>query len=65
MANRLFRQARQFVELAKETAAKGTDEEKTETIQKAKNALSSAYANSTLAEKVQLREMQDELGKLE
>ncbi|AEH52868.1 MULTISPECIES: DUF3813 domain-containing protein [Heyndrickxia] len=65
MANRLFQEARQFVELAKETAAFGTEQEKNEMVQKAKNALSSAYANTTLAEKAQLRDMQQELGKLE
>ena len=65
MANRLFQEARQFVELAKETAAFGTEQEKNEIVQKAKNALSSAYANTTLAEKAQLRDMQHELGKLE
>lgn len=65
MANRLFQEARQFVELAKETAAFRTEQEKNEMVQKAKNALSSAYANTTLAEKAQLRDMQQELGKLE
>lgn len=47
MANRLFQEARQFVELAKETAAFGTEQEKNKMVQKAKNALSSAYANTT------------------
>ncbi|WP_018662438.1 DUF3813 domain-containing protein [Heyndrickxia acidiproducens] len=65
MANRLFQQARQYVELAKETAATGTVEEKNETIQKAKNALSSAYANTTTAEQAQLHELQNELDQLE
>ncbi|KHD85911.1 DUF3813 domain-containing protein [Heyndrickxia ginsengihumi] len=65
MANRLYQQARQYVELAKETAANGTDYETKETIAKAKNALSSAYANTTVAEQKQLRELQAELDTLE
>lgn len=60
MGNRLFQEARQFVEMAKNTTGSGQHE----MIMKAKNALSSAYANSTDAEKKQLREMQDELDQL-
>lgn len=45
MANRLFQQARQMVELAKDATGSGQHE----MIAKAKNALSSARANSTFA----------------
>jgi hypothetical protein len=64
MANRLFQQARQFVELAKEAASEGNKAEQLSTAEKAKNALSSAYANSTTAEQQQLREMTIELEQL-
>ncbi|MGE8205197.1 DUF3813 domain-containing protein [Heyndrickxia sp. NPDC080065] len=63
MANRLFQQARQFVERAKE-ASSSNCEEREEAIMKAKNALSSAYANSTFAEQQQLQEFQNELEQL-
>ena len=56
MANKLFQQARKFVE----EAANG-DHNQEQTIEIAKNALSSAYANSTEAEQVQLRELQNKL----
>ncbi|PKR86744.1 DUF3813 domain-containing protein [Heyndrickxia camelliae] len=58
MTNRLFQQAKFFVERAKGSP---NDEQ---TIQKAKNALSSAFANSTIAEQNQLNKMQDELEQL-
>jgi hypothetical protein len=58
MANRLFQQARQFVGIAKDSS--GNDQ----AMQKAKNALSSAYANSTIAEQMQLKELQNELDQL-
>ena len=54
MGNRLFQEARRFVESAK-TAGPG---ERDTAVAKAKNALSSAYANSTVAEQRQLQEMQ-------
>lgn len=54
MGNRLFQEARKYVELAKNSAGE-------ETVSRAKNALSSAFANSTVAEQAQLREMQQEL----
>jgi len=57
MANRLFIEARRSVELAKNATGSG----QYEAIERAKNALSSAYANSTVAEQAQLREMQNEL----
>ncbi|MCM3092345.1 DUF3813 domain-containing protein [Cytobacillus sp. AMY 15.2] len=54
MGNRLFQEARKYVEIAKNSS----DEE---TVSRAKNALSSAFANSTAAEQAQLSEMQQEL----
>ncbi|MFJ7976068.1 DUF3813 domain-containing protein [Peribacillus sp. JNUCC 23] len=56
MANKLFQQARKFVE-----EAGNGDHNQEETMAIAKNALSSAYANSTEAEQVQLRELQNKL----
>ena len=64
MANRLFQQARQFVELAKEAASEGNKTEQLSAAEKAKNALSSAYANSTTAEQQQLHELTNELEQL-
>ncbi|WP_394235479.1 DUF3813 domain-containing protein [Niallia oryzisoli] len=60
MANRLFQDARKFVNLAKNSSP----EEQTVAIEKAKNALSSAYANTSMAEKEQLQELQKELDAL-
>ncbi|MBM4764216.1 DUF3813 domain-containing protein [Bacillus sp. B15-48] len=57
MGNRLFQEARQAVSMAK--SANG--EERQDSIKRAENALSSAFANSTLAEKQQLHQYQDEL----
>ncbi|WP_282171871.1 DUF3813 domain-containing protein [Cytobacillus firmus] len=54
MGNRLFQEARKYVDIAKNSAGE-------ETVSRAKNALSSAFANSTAAEQAQLREMQQEL----
>jgi hypothetical protein len=61
MGNRLFQEARTFVEIAKTAESS----EKQTAILRAKNALSSAYANSTFAEKAQLREMQNDLDQLQ
>jgi uncharacterized protein (DUF4213/DUF364 family) len=57
MGNQLFQEARRFVEMAKSANPADRDS----AIAKAKNALSSAYANSTFAEQSQLQEMQNEL----
>lgn len=57
MGNQLFQEARRFVEMAKSANPADRDS----TIAKAKNALSSAYANSTVAEQSQLQQMQNEL----
>jgi 23S rRNA G2445 N2-methylase RlmL len=61
MGNRLFQEARKAVQLAK-TAEPA---EQTAAMDIAKNALSSAYANTTMAEKEQLRSFQDELNSIE
>lgn len=58
MSNRLLLDARKFVEVAKNSYSE-------EALLKAKNALSSAYANSTTAEKQQLQELQKELDSLQ
>ncbi|MBS8263043.1 DUF3813 domain-containing protein [Mesobacillus boroniphilus] len=61
MGNRLFQEARKAVQLAK-TAEPA---EQSAAINTAQNALSSAYANTTMAEKEQLRSFQDELNSIE
>ncbi|WP_028402562.1 DUF3813 domain-containing protein [Ectobacillus panaciterrae] len=58
MGNMLFQQARDAVTQAVQCSDSAEQKSLTE---KAKNALSSAYANSSTAEKTQLREMQQEL----
>ncbi|MBO9128668.1 DUF3813 domain-containing protein [Bacillus sp. 165] len=60
MGNLLFQQARDAVTQASQC----TSSEQQELVSKAKNALTSAYANSSTAEKVQLREMQEQLQNL-
>lgn len=57
MGNRLFQEARKFVQLAKTAEAS----EQQTAISRAKNALNSAYANSSVAEQQQLQELQSEL----
>ncbi|MGD6965333.1 DUF3813 domain-containing protein [Rossellomorea vietnamensis] len=64
MGNRLFQEARQYVQLAKEASTTGSEDTQ-QTIVRAKNALSSAYANTTRAEQEQLRELQGELNQLQ
>ncbi|MBS4218024.1 DUF3813 domain-containing protein [Bacillus sp. FJAT-49711] len=65
MGNRLFQEARDFVEHAEELfLTGGSTEEKEKALQVAKNALSSAYANTTFAEQEQLREYQAVLDRL-
>ncbi|MDQ0216694.1 hypothetical protein J2S13_003178 [Oikeobacillus pervagus] len=58
MGNQLFQEARQFVEEAKQQLT-------SESIDKAKNSLSSAYTNTTIAEKRQLRDLQYQLDQLQ
>ncbi|MFB9762629.1 MULTISPECIES: DUF3813 domain-containing protein [Bacillaceae] len=57
MGNLLFQQAREAVSLALNTTGSGQHE----MVEKAKNALTSAYTHSSTAEKAQLREMQEQL----
>ncbi|QOY34122.1 DUF3813 domain-containing protein [Anaerobacillus isosaccharinicus] len=69
MGNRLFQQARSRVEQA-EMMVKGaiTPEQlanASEEILKAKNDLSSAFANSTTAEKRQLSQLQEQIDQLD
>jgi hypothetical protein len=60
MGNQLFQEAKRFVAMAK--SASPVDLESVTA--KAKNALSSAYANSTVAEQRQLQELQKELDEI-
>ncbi|MBB5325103.1 hypothetical protein HNQ34_002202 [Anoxybacillus tepidamans] len=64
MGNRLFQEARKAVMNAKQAASGQADIDVTEAVSIAKNALSSAYAHSNLAEKTQLRQLQEELEQL-
>lgn len=66
MKNRLFQEARHFVEYAEEVfLTGGSDQEKEKAMEVAKNALSSAYANTTFAEQEQLRDFQKILDQLQ
>jgi hypothetical protein len=65
MGNLLFQKARETVEVAKLASAGQSDTSLQDAVSVAKNALSSAYANSTTAEKEQLRELQNELDQLQ
>jgi len=58
MGNRLFKEAKKAVAMAQ------NDSSNQDAIHRAENALSSAFANSTLAEKEQLHQYQDELDNL-
>lgn len=60
MGNRLFQEARHFVELAQNVDSFQRDE----AVSRAQNALSSAYANCTRAEQAQLSELQKQLDEL-
>lgn len=60
MGNRLLQEAKKFVDLAKNAEANDLET----SIQRAKNALSSAYANTTFAEQKELRQLQNELDQL-
>jgi len=61
MGNRLFQEARQAVEVAKISSGRDVDG----LVEKAKNAISSAYANTTIAEQQQLAELQKELEQIQ
>ncbi|MFY4774315.1 DUF3813 domain-containing protein [Metabacillus sp. RGM 3146] len=60
MANKLFQKARETVRSAEHPA----ETSQTEASSKAQQAISSAYAQSSEAERRQLRELQDELNEL-
>lgn len=64
MGNRLFQQARDAVHEATIASKNGQSAERERTVNIAKNALSSAYANSTISEQKQLRELQEQLDTL-
>jgi hypothetical protein len=64
MGNQLFQKAREAVQIAKQ-AVNEQHSESEKAINVAKNALSSAFANSTMAEKKQLHQLQDELDQLQ
>ncbi|WP_163101606.1 DUF3813 domain-containing protein [Peribacillus alkalitolerans] len=57
MGNHLFQEARNCVN----QAVNATEGNQQQAIEKAQNALSSAYANSTVAEQAQLSQMQEQL----
>lgn len=61
VANKLFQQAQQFVAEAKFASPS----EQEQAIDRAKNALSSAFANATFAEQRQLQDLQTELANLQ
>ncbi|MBD1380576.1 DUF3813 domain-containing protein [Metabacillus arenae] len=61
MGNQLFRIARNSVDEALQAGGSSRQE----ALMKARNALSSAYANSTDAERAQLHSMQEELNQLQ
>lgn len=69
MGNQLFQQARKAVENAEISVKSASTPEQialaTEDIKKAKNNLSSAFAQSTTAEKIQLAEFQNQIDNLE
>jgi hypothetical protein len=64
MGNQLFQKAREAVQIAKQ-AVNEQHSESEKAINVAKNALSSAFANSTMTEKRQLHQLQDELDQLQ
>lgn len=64
MGNILFQQARKAVEEA-EMEIQSSGNNLQEKLSIAKNNLSSAYANSTIAEKRQLQELQQRIEQLE
>lgn len=65
MGNALFQRAREAVAVATNSVNGESNVSTEEAIAVAKNELSSAYANSTVAEQKQLRELQDQLNQLQ
>ncbi|KPD35900.1 hypothetical protein AN475_12470 [Bacillus amyloliquefaciens] len=63
MRNELFSQAKSFVQQAVMIANGFEDGDQEKAVSRAKNAVSSAYANSTDAERQQLHQFQDQLEK--
>ncbi|ATH95034.1 hypothetical protein ACH95_14545 [Bacillus glycinifermentans] len=64
MRNELFQMAKHAVHEAETTAYGAEAGERTKAVERAKNAISSAYANSTDAERSQLHDLQDRLDRL-
>ncbi|MCY8041230.1 DUF3813 domain-containing protein [Bacillus spizizenii] len=65
MRNELFQQAKSFVQHAIMVTNGFEEGDQEQAILRAKNAVSSAYANSTDAERQQLHQFQDQLDKLQ
>ncbi|MCY9010717.1 DUF3813 domain-containing protein [Bacillus inaquosorum] len=65
MRNELFQQAKSFVQQAVMVTNGFEEGDQEQAILRAKNAVSSAYANSTDAERRQLNQFQDQLDKLQ
>ncbi|MFC0272016.1 DUF3813 domain-containing protein [Metabacillus herbersteinensis] len=61
MGNQLFQEAREAVSYAEQVANGTLNGDKYEAIHKAKNALSSAFNQTTDAERLQLRELQNSI----
>lgn len=61
--NKLFQQARHFVQLAVNNQS-ADESEQQQAIKTAQNALSSAYANTTISQQKQLRELQEQLDQI-
>lgn len=65
MRDKLFEEARHFVEQAQLKASENSDpHDQAQAIDIAKNAVSSAFANSTFAQQRQLQEFQHTLDRL-
>ncbi|MEK3887415.1 DUF3813 domain-containing protein [Bacillus sp. FSL K6-3431] len=65
MRDRLFAEARHFVEEAQLKASTNSEpHDQAKALDIAKNAVSSSFANSTFAQQRQLREFQDTLDRL-
>lgn len=65
MSNRLFRQARESVAFASSVAKGSNKGDTNEAVMKAKNDLSSAFMNSTDAERAQLHDFQDKIDSIQ
>jgi hypothetical protein len=65
MGNVLFQKARESVAIAQNAINGQADTNAEDAINVAKNALSSAFANSTIAEKEQLHDLQDRLAQIQ